>query len=98
MLFDAGAPPDQAEPKPNLPAAQALREAGVDVRWDEDDRTTHAKAVVVDGRHCLIGSGNWSASALRANRELNFYLDSPAVAKQFAAVFEPAWAVAVAAP
>ena len=91
VLFDAGAPPGESEAKPNLPAAQALRSAGVAVRWDEDDRTTHAKAVVVDGRHCLVGSGNWTASALRNNRELNVYLDSVALARQFADVFAPAW-------
>ena len=102
VLFDGsaplGAPLGESEVKPNLPAAQALRAADVDVRWDEDDRTTHAKAVVVDGRHCLIGSGNWTAAALRTNRELNVYLDSPAVAKQFAGVFDPAWKTATPAP
>lgn len=102
VLFDAGAPvgADDAvgRPRPNLAAAEALRAGGVEVRWDEDDRTTHAKAVMVDGRHCLIGSGNWTAAALRANRELNVYLDNPEVAAQFAAVFADAWEAGRRAP
>ena len=102
VIFDAGAPGGEGEDgepvRPNLPAATALRAAGVDVRWDEDTRTTHAKAVVIDGRHCLIGSGNWTAAALRNNRELNVELDSPAVAAQFATVFEKAWKAGRPAP
>ena len=102
VLFDGGTAATEADPdadlRPNLPAAKALRAAGVDVRFDEEERTTHAKAVVVDGRHCLVGSGNWTSSALRNNRELNVYLDSVALAQQFAAVFEPAWKAATPAP
>ncbi len=98
ILFDAGAPPGESDTKPNQTAAHALRTAGVEVRWDEDDRITHAKAMVADGRHCLVGSGNWTASALRSNREMNVYLDSPAIAAQFSAVFEPAWKAGTPVP
>ena len=102
VIFDAGAPGGDAEEgepaRPNRPAAEALRAAGVDVRWDEDMRTTHAKAVVIDRRFCLIGSGNWTAAALRNNRELNVELDSLAVAAQFAVIFEKAWKAGRPAP
>ncbi len=83
VVFDQGAPVsrtgDDREP-PSRNAGRYLKSAGVDIRWDEDRRTTHTKSLTVDGRWCVVGSTNWSASALGHNREQSLLVDSPALA------------------
>lgn len=87
-----------AEPSPNLAAARALAAAGIAVRWDEPTRTTHAKALVIDGRWCFVGSANWTGGGLRANRDATVLLESADLARQFAAEFERAWRAGTAEP
>ena len=48
----------------------------------------HAKAVVVDGRHVLVGSMNMDPRSRLHNTEVGVLLDSEAIAAQVAAVFE----------
>lgn len=48
----------------------------------------HAKAVVVDGRHVLLGSMNMDPRSRRLNTEVGLLLDSQAIAAEVAAVFE----------
>lgn len=86
MVVDAGTPEDGAA-RPSAIAAAYLKERGIDVRWDEDDRTTHDKALVVDGRWCVIGSTNWTAAAFGHNRELSVLLDDREVAAKLAKLF-----------
>jgi phosphatidylserine/phosphatidylglycerophosphate/cardiolipin synthase-like enzyme len=90
VVLDAGTPEDGAV-WPSAIAAAYLVEHKVDVRWDEDDRTTHTKSLVVDGRWCLIGSTNWSYSALRKNREQSVLLDDADLAKRMDASFQSLW-------
>lgn len=92
VLLDAGAPPDEG--RPNQAAADLLAAGGVDVRWDEDDRTTHIKAVIIDGRWSVVGSTNWTASALRHNREMSLACDDAALAQRVLAQVATAWAAA----
>ena len=89
-LFDAGAPPDSG--RPSEAAAAYLAAAGIPVRWDEDTRTTHIKAVIVDGRWSVVGSTNWTFSAMRSNRETSICCDSPELAAKLTTVFAEAWA------
>jgi phosphatidylserine/phosphatidylglycerophosphate/cardiolipin synthase-like enzyme len=96
VLLDAGAPPDQGRPCETT--AAYLAAGGVAVRWDEDTRTTHIKAVIVDGRWCVVGSTNWTFSALRSNRETSLCCDSPALAAKLTAIFNEAWAKGRPAP
>ncbi|MBA3686724.1 MAG: hypothetical protein H0W72_15990 [Planctomycetes bacterium] len=93
VLVDAGAPPSDTgeSARPSLTAARYLRDGGVDTRWDEDQRISHAKALSVDGAVCVIGSGNWTVGGLRDNRELAVEVRSPGLATQFAEFFATAW-------
>lgn len=59
----------------NRQSAEWLRQRGVKVVLDEPDRTTHAKAVVVDGRWLLLGSHNWTRNALTRNREASLLVE-----------------------
>jgi phosphatidylserine/phosphatidylglycerophosphate/cardiolipin synthase-like enzyme len=64
----------------HVEVAERLRRAGVRVVLDEDDRTTHAKVLVVDDHQVVVGSHNWTRSALTANREWSLLIDDPEIA------------------
>jgi phosphatidylserine/phosphatidylglycerophosphate/cardiolipin synthase-like enzyme len=86
VLLDRGTDRTTGQPDDkHADAAAWLRGHGVQVRLDELDRTTHAKVLVVDGRYCVIGSHNWTRSALTGNREASVLIDDPAIASQLEA-------------
>jgi phosphatidylserine/phosphatidylglycerophosphate/cardiolipin synthase-like enzyme len=64
----------------HLAPAAWLDAHGVRVVLDELERTSHTKAVIVDSRRAVVGSHNWTRSALVANREASLLIDDPAVA------------------
>ena len=97
VVLDHGVPAGrlkEGEEPPSDNGARYLQAAGINVRWDEDKRTTHSKSFTVDGRWCVVGSTNWSASALTRNREQSLLLDSPELAKDLGKQFEALWQVA----
>ena len=97
VVLDHGVPAGrlkEGEEPPSDNGARYLKDAGVDVRWDEDKRTTHSKSLTVDGRWCVVGSTNWSASALTRNREQSVLLDSPELAKDLGKQFDGLWLIA----
>ncbi|MFA6908135.1 MAG: phospholipase D-like domain-containing protein [Candidatus Micrarchaeia archaeon] len=70
---------------------------GVEARWASFSyKLTHSKFIVVDGKRALIGSINFSASALNYNRETAVEIDGEKV-KEVAAAFEADWGMASAA-
>lgn len=57
---------------PNLPAALELKAAGVPVKWytlKPGMEHMHAKAAVVDGATCFVGSTNWTYNGFANNNE-----------------------------
>lgn len=57
-----------------------LSGAGVGVCWGtEEFKLTHSKIIVVDGRKALVGSHNFSNSALNYNREISVLIEGNAV-------------------
>ena len=94
VVLDHGVPPSRRradEAVPSEVAARWLAGRSIAVRWDEDDRTTHTKSLVIDGRWCVVGSTNWTFSALRRNREQSLLLDDPALAATLTAQFSKLW-------
>lgn len=73
--------------------AEHLKRSGVRVVLDEAERTTHAKVLVVDDRQVVVGSHNWTRSALTANREWSVLIDDPEVAMHIQAELSalPGW-------
>jgi phosphatidylserine/phosphatidylglycerophosphate/cardiolipin synthase-like enzyme len=73
--------------------AEHLRRSGVRVVLDETERTTHAKVLVVDDRHVVVGSHNWTRSALTANREWSLLVDDRDIAAHIQAELSaiPGW-------
>lgn len=57
--------------------ARTLRRGGVTVRFDSPETTTHSKIVLIDQRFSLLGSHNFTHSALRFNHECTLLVDNP---------------------
>jgi phosphatidylserine/phosphatidylglycerophosphate/cardiolipin synthase-like enzyme len=66
----------------NRGVAKELRRQGIAVRFDSPTRTTHTKLVIIDQRYVLLGSHNFTHSALRYNNETSVLIESPRLAQQ----------------
>jgi len=76
----------------NLMAAIYLYQRGVEVRFDEPGKTTHAKLIVMDGVSVVLGSTNWNYYSLERNIEANLALLNIAkVGAAYEAYFEQLW-------
>jgi len=77
----------------HLAAMKWLQAHDIAVIADELGRTTHLKVVVVDGRFVVLGSHNWTRSAMLDNREVSVVLDDPGMAAQLEAQLKgiPGW-------
>lgn len=80
----------------NAGAFDALGDYGIEVRWASDSfKLTHSKFMIVDGELLLVGSHNFSNSALTLNREASVIIEkSPAVVDSFKKVFDEDWELA----
>lgn len=67
----------------NRPAAVALEEAGVKVRFDETTELTHSKVLVIDQKLTVIGSHNWSRSSFFEYDEVSVLITDEAVATDY---------------
>jgi cardiolipin synthase len=65
----------------NRYTGKILSKGGVDVIYDSPSKTTHAKLMVVDGQRSLLGSTNWTYSALTNNNEASVLVRSKEVAR-----------------
>jgi cardiolipin synthase A/B len=67
---------------------------GIDIRWASYGYAlTHAKFIIADGKRVLVGSHNFSDSAMHRNREASVVLTGNIV-EEFKRVFEKDWALA----
>ncbi|WP_428624946.1 phospholipase D-like domain-containing protein [Sedimenticola sp.] len=60
----------------NEAAYEQFRELGIPVLYDTKGRKTHSKFLVVDNRHLVLGSHNWTAGSFYAYDDTSIYLDS----------------------
>lgn len=76
----------------NALAAQALRDAGVDVRARPGVFVySHEKSLVVDDRRAYIMTHNLTNSSFNRNREYMAIVEEPAVVQEVAQVFDADW-------
>ena len=68
--------------KENRKIGAYLQKQGLAVRFDSERTTTHAKVVVIDRRYCLLGSHNFTTSALSYNHEVSLLVDNQALANE----------------
>jgi phosphatidylserine/phosphatidylglycerophosphate/cardiolipin synthase-like enzyme len=73
---------DNFSTEANRGVAKDLRRHGVTVQFDSPERTTHTKLVIIDQRFVLLGSHNFTHSALRHNNEASVLIESPKLAQQ----------------
>ncbi len=64
-------------------AYELLLRNGVPVFYDNKERVTHSKILVIDEYITIIGSTNWTYSALRKNHEASVMIKSKSVARTF---------------
>lgn len=65
----------------NKQTGEALRNAGIDIVYDNDRIRLHAKTTVIDGHITYIGSHNYTESAMNHNREITTRIVSDEAAK-----------------
>jgi phosphatidylserine/phosphatidylglycerophosphate/cardiolipin synthase-like enzyme len=73
--------------KNNRQSGKILSEGGVDVIYDSPSKTTHTKVIIVDEQLTLLGSTNWTYSALSDNNEVSVLIRSKDVAKELIGYF-----------
>jgi phosphatidylserine/phosphatidylglycerophosphate/cardiolipin synthase-like enzyme len=72
----------------NLKTGAYLANNGITVYFDSPKKTTHAKILIIDEKLVVIGSANWSYSAMAKNNETSVIIDSPELAKSYIKYFE----------
>ncbi len=65
----------------NENAFNFFKQNNLDVSYDEKTTYTHSKAIVIDDEIIIMGSTNWSDSALRRNNETSVLIKSKELAK-----------------
>lgn len=68
-----------------------LERKGIEVKFDKSDVTTHDKLVIIDEYVVILGSTNWSESALKYNHEADVMLRGKKVAEEYEEYFETLW-------
>lgn len=81
--------------KNNMKTGRMLSEAGVQVAYDPVAVTTHTKLLIIDGEIGIVGSTNWTYSALEKNHEVSVFIRSPEVAKDLQDYFQRVWKTCV---
>lgn len=65
---------------------------GVEVRLDPLGQTMHAKCLIVDGKHALVSSANWTYSSMVKNLEAGVLLwEQDTISQALLAGFEGLW-------
>lgn len=72
-------------------AMQRLLDNGVEIRYDSNETTLHAKLIIIDGMTVILGSTNLSYYGLEMNNEANVMIVDEATAKEFEGYFQTLW-------
>lgn len=72
----------------NRLAYEALKNAGIDVRWDRVTSLSHSKIVVVDQEIVVMGSHNWTASSFFQYSEVSVLIKDRMIATSYQEDFE----------
>lgn len=82
MFWEGGKKGKKTERK-NHQAYELLKKNGVPVYYDSNERVTHSKILIIDNYITIVGSTNWTYSALRKNHEASVLIKSSSVAEAF---------------
>ena len=79
--FESESTEDAMTSNKNQKAYELLRKNSVPVFFDTSDTYTHTKALIIDNETVILGSSNWSKSALTRNNESNILIRSKELAQ-----------------
>lgn len=82
MFWESGKKSKKTERK-SRNAYELLKKNGVPVYYDSNNRVTHSKILVIDNYITIVGSTNWTYSALKKNHEASVLIKSRSVADAF---------------
>ena len=69
-----------------------LAGCGIPVRLDKGRRvTTHVKMLLIDGKYLVVGSHNWTESALKYNNEFSVLIVSEKLYRKALSYFNELW-------
>jgi phosphatidylserine/phosphatidylglycerophosphate/cardiolipin synthase-like enzyme len=71
---------------------ELLRAAGIPVKVENWGGKMHMKSAVIDGRHVITGSMNWTSAGEFSNDENTIIIHSDRHAQQYTEFFEKLWA------
>lgn len=69
----------------------SLTKYGITASLDSPSTTTHVKCVVFDGESALLGSTNWTTSALEYNNEINLQINDEEICRQIEEYINNLW-------
>lgn len=75
----------------NEEAFEFFDEHGIDVTYDFEEELNHSKLVLVDDRHTVVGSHNWTAGSFFAYDDKSVYIESPDFANEMSGYFNDLW-------
>jgi len=71
--------------------SRRLQEAGIPVRFDNDEQHMHNKFAVFDGKTVCTGSYNWTRTAAERNLDNIVVFDDSSTCEKFSAEFNRLW-------
>lgn len=75
----------------NEEAYNFFKKNAIDVTYDFDEELTHTKLVLVDDKHLVVGSHNWTAGSFFAYDDKSVYIESPGLAAEAGRYFDRLW-------
>jgi phosphatidylserine/phosphatidylglycerophosphate/cardiolipin synthase-like enzyme len=92
VLLDRDAADDvYGSRKVNKAIYKALAATKIKVRFDQRTRLLHSKLVIVDGKHVVVGSHNWTAGSIFQYEDLSCYVRSNELAAYYEKWFDEVW-------
>lgn len=75
----------------NEEAFRFFKDHDIDVTYDFEEELTHTKLVLVDDRHLVVGSHNWTAGSFFAYDDKSVYIESVQAAAETERYFQRLW-------
>lgn len=90
VVLDQGAPAlgrSKVQNLENERVVEFLKKNKIPYQLDSPKTTTHSKLIIIDGLYTIIGSTNWSYSAMEKNHETAVIIKSKQVAEAYLQYF-----------
>lgn len=75
----------------NKAVLKRLQAAKVPVRVDSQQQLLHSKLVLIDARHVLVGSHNWTTGSLQRYDDTSVHIESEKLRAEYGRMFDALW-------